>query len=104
MTIPAKLPNPSRYCKDEVMTELDWEHYFQLRKDLDHFVSAEDKARLHDLAMTSSMQNDQDTYDKVHKIMPLLPALAISGKNFMGLKSVQNFNLYDAKLKYPDEF
>lgn len=104
MTIPTKLPNPSKYCDGEVMTESDWEHYFELRKLRDRYVSDEDKSRLTDLAVAASVKKDQETYDKIYEVLPLLPSVAISIKDLFGLKMIQDFNLFDAKKRYPDEF
>lgn len=104
MTLPTKLPNPSRFCSEEVMTESDWEHYFEMRKLRDRYVSEADRSKLTDLAIASSVKKDKETYDKVNEVLPLLPAVAMSFKNYFGLKSVQDFNLYEAKKRFPNEF
>lgn len=104
MSLPAKLPTPPKYCDEEAMTESDWEHYFELRKLRDRYVSDEDKSRLTDLAVAASVKEDKETYDKIYEVLPLLPSVAITFKDFYGIKMIQSFNLYDAKKRYPNDF
>lgn len=86
------------------MTEADWEHYFELRKERDHFVSQADKTKLTQLSINSYENKDWETHKKIGRMLPLKPSLAIAAKNTFGIKSVQELNLYDAKQRYPDEF
>lgn len=104
MAIPSKLPKPSKYARDEVMTEADWARYYELREKTDRYVSQDDKSKLTKLSIISYEKKDWETYKKVGGLLPLTPSLAIAAKDIYGIKSVQEFNLYEAKQRYPDEF
>ncbi|MBU3827016.1 MAG: hypothetical protein IAA31_05950 [Candidatus Anaerobiospirillum merdipullorum] len=41
---------------------------------------------------------------EIGRLQPLSPDYVYKIKHLRGLKLVQDFNLYDAKKKYPDEF
>lgn len=73
MTIPSQLPNPPKYCKGEVMTQSDWERYYELRKLRDRYVSDEERTDLLNAAIAASVKNDKETYDKIYEVLPLLP-------------------------------
>lgn len=102
-----KLPKPSEY-KDEIMTEKDWDYYFECRKKLDKPMSEEEVNRI--LSITTSLDStsmdspDMPEYMRLIPLIPVTPSAALAVKHCKGFKAIQEFNLYDAKQKYPDEF
>lgn len=101
------LPKPSP-VKDEVFTESDWDFYFECRDKLDKPMSF-DEVNEH-LEITTNLDTthmdspDMDEYFRVMPLIPVTPECALAIKVVRGLKAVQELNLHDAKLKYPDEF
>lgn len=102
-----KLPKPSEY-KDEVMTEKDWDYYFECRAKYDKPMSHEEVIKL--LEKTTKLDStyldspDMQTYLDLMQTMPVTPSAALAVKHCQGFKALQEFNLYDAKKEYPDEF
>ena len=102
-----KLPKPSQY-KYEKMTEKDWDFYFECRAKFDKPMSDEEVGKL--LAKTTKLDStsmdspDMQTYLDLIQTMPVTPSAALAVKHAQGFKALQEFNLYDAKKAYPDEF
>ena len=103
-----KLPNPPEHHKDEVMSKEDWDYYFECRKKCDKPMSKEEVSRI--LSITTSLDStsmdspDIDEYVRLIRLIPATPSAALAIKHCQGFKVIQEFNLYEAKLKYPDEF
>lgn len=101
--LPEKLPKPSRYAHDnDPQTEAEWEEYFRCRKKYDRKFSPKMVKKISDALLKIGPFDKR--YVEIGKLLPFLPEFALGQKNFGGLKNIQNFNLYDAKEKYPDEF
>ena len=45
-----------------------------------------------------------DEFYRLSQLMPVPPSAALAVKHAQGFKAIQEFNLYNAKQKYPDEF
>lgn len=102
MTIPSKLPRPSK-SKAETFTAEEWEQYFEYRKN-DHPMDFDDQIKLIRLATSAYLKGDVETYRRLGQTVPLRPDVAMAFKNVEGLKVIQDCNLYEAKQSYPDEF
>lgn len=101
MALPDKLPKPAKH--PEHFTEADWEKYFEDRKKYDMPLTPEQKLEY--------LVKSNDCYDKgdkegfyfyARKIITATCAMA--HKSVFGLKSLSEYNLYEAKKEYPDEF
>ncbi|MBQ9275130.1 MAG: hypothetical protein IJ228_09980 [Succinivibrio sp.] len=104
MTIPAKLPHPPRYNDEEKMSQEDWEEYFANRKKLDKPISQEETEALLLKGTTLLDKKDEEEFYKVTALIPMPPAWAKAVKDVHGFKMVSNWNLYEAKKVFPDEF
>lgn len=106
MNIPDKLPNPSRYegtlCKK--MTKEDWIEYFECREKYDRPMSDLEKDRIMEEAERLTDMGNDDAAVQIAKSIPMKPYLAFCLKCAGGLSALKEFNLYEAKLEYPDEF
>ncbi len=101
--LPEKLPKPSEWCpQNDPQNEQEWEEYFECRKRCDRDLSQEIRDKL-DSAILELDSNDE-RFIQLGKLNPLVPDCAYRLKKVFGLKSLQEFNLIDAKHKYPDEF
>ena len=102
-----KLPKPSQY-EYEKMTDNDWDFYFRCREKLDKPMSREEINAILDkttkLDSTYLESPDMDEYFRLVLLMPVAPETALAIKHAQGFKAIQEFNLYNAKQKYPDEF
>ena len=102
-----KLPKPSQY-EYETMTEKDWDYYFECRAKFDKPMSDEEVGKL--LAKTTKLDStsmdspDMDEWFRLVPLIPVTPSAALAVKHAQGFKALQEFNLYDAKKAYPDEF
>lgn len=102
--LPDKLPTLTK--PGEVLTEAEWERYFECRKKYDHPVNNEEAGALIDKMNAldaTNPQNDKEFFEISSKI-PVVPALALAIKKVQGLKMLFEMNLYEAKKAYPDEF
>ena len=106
MNIPDKLPNPSRYegtlCKK--MTKEDWIGYFECREKYDRPMSDLEKDRIMEEADNLSFRGEVDKAAELAMKIPMKPYLAFCLKCAEGLSALKDFNLYEAKQEYPDEF
>ena len=102
--LPEKLPKLTK--PGEVLTEEEWEHYFECRKKYDRYVSGEDTDKLIAKMNTldASDPKDEKAFFETGAQIPVLPELALAIKKVQGLKELFNMNLYFAKKAYPDEF
>ena len=108
MNIPDRLPNPPKYegslCQK--MTEEDWIEYFANREKYDKAMSETEKKEI----LADLQKVDYLLYGKLKeakvlaKKIPMKPYLAFCLKSTGGLKLLSTFNLYEAKLEYPNEF
>ena len=102
-----KLPKPSQY-KYEKMTDKDWDFYFECRAKYDKPMSRDEINNYIDAAnkldSTYMDSPDMDEFFKIGQLVPLTPSAALAIKHAQGFKALQEFNLYDAKKAYPDEF
>lgn len=103
-----KLPNPPKYKRDEVMTEKDWDDYFECRKIFDHPMPFEEQVKMleHILTLDSTSLDSPDMpeYLRLSRLIPVVPHTALAAKDCLGFKRIMEFNLYEAKLAYPDDF
>ena len=86
------------------MTEEEWKEYFRLREELDVEMSDEEIDRAYiksDELLEAHKENE--AYALLKKI-PMFPRQAYKSKKCLGIKSVMNFNLSQAKKEYPNEF
>lgn len=104
MPLPAKLPHPPRYCRDENMTEKDWEEYFANREKYDKPVSEEEQVELILKARTLLDDKYQKEFNEICSKIPMQPAWALAVKDVNGFKMISDWNLYEAKQAFPDEF
>lgn len=101
--LPEKLPKPSRYAhNNDPKTEAEWEKYFECRKKYDRELTKETREKLENIIL--ELDSKDERFIKFGKLNPLVPDCAYRLKEVFGLKSLQEFNLIDAKQKYPDEF
>lgn len=101
--LPEKLPLPSKYGhENDPQTKEEWEEYFACRQKYDQFLDQETKDQLTKQILT--MDYSAGNFANVGKGNPLDPDYAYNLKTFSGLKSIQEFNLSEAKHRYPDEF
>ena len=102
-----KLPKPSQY-EYEKMTDKDWDFYFECRAKYDKPMSRDEINALLDkttkLDSTYMDSPDMDEYLNLIQTMPVSPSAALAVKHAQGFKALQEFNLYDAKKAYPEEF
>lgn len=102
--LPDKLPTLTK--PGEVLTEAEWERYFECRKKYDRPVSNEEAGALIDKMNAldaTNPQNDKEFFEISSKI-PVVPELALAIKKVQGIKMLFEMNLYEAKKAYPDEF
>lgn len=101
------LPKPSKY-EYEKMTDKDWDFYFECRAKYDKPMSREEINNILDqvikLDSTYMDSPDMDEFYRLSQLMPVPPSAALAVKHAQGFKAIQEFNLYNAKQKYPDEF
>lgn len=106
MKIPDKLPNPPLYegslCPK--MTEEDWKRYFECRDKYDKPMTEEEKDKIMDEVEALTLKGDCAAAADLMMKVPMSPSLAYQLKCCGGLDALQEFNLYEAKLEYPDEF
>ena len=86
----------------EPMTEADWDRYFECRKTLDNPMSIDDIVQLI-IDHKDEFLGDDGTAKKKYNI-PLRPNIALAMKLDLGIKYLIEYNLYEAKKMYPDEF
>ena len=102
--LPEKLPKLTK--PGEVLSEKDWEYYFECRKKYDHYVSGEDTDKL--IAKMNSLDasdpKDEKDFLEIGSQIPVVPDLALAIKKVQGIKELFNMNLYFAKKAYPDDF
>ncbi|MBQ9274619.1 MAG: hypothetical protein IJ228_07370 [Succinivibrio sp.] len=103
MTLPAKLPNPSKCRRGESFTEEEWEQYFEYRKN-DRPMATDDQIELINRANKAYLSGDKETWHRLSVMVPLRADVAMASKAVIGLKAIQGYNLYEAKQRYPDEF
>lgn len=104
--IDKKLPNPPYFSK-EIMTDEDWEYYFECRKKYDIPMSFEENSKLTEQLL--EMRQKRKTHEECLKFISdhnyaLMPNAALSAKHVYGFKSIADCNLFFAKQEYPDEF
>ena len=102
--LPDKLPTLTK--PGEVLTDAEWERYFECRKKYDHYVSGEDTDKLIAKMNTldaSDPKDDKEFFETASQI-PVVPELALAIKKVQGIKMLFEMNLYEAKKAYPDEF
>ena len=101
-----KRPRPATgLLRPEIFSEEDWEEYFACRARYDRPVSEDELRRYVSLYRSLTAQGRQkEALTITSKNVPLQPHIAIHAKNRLGLKAIRNFNLYEAKKTYPDEF
>ena len=97
------LPKPSLHRMDEIMTDDDWEQYFEYRKH-DHYVSEDENYELVVKSQEAEEAGDKEKAMYYARQIMGSARLVKSHKDWFGIKSVMSFNLYDAKRVYPDEF
>ena len=86
------------------MTEDEWKEYFRLREELDVEYSEEDMiVSLNKVNQLLASHNEKEAYVLMKKI-PMFSRQAYKSKKCLGIKSVMNFNLSQAKKEYPNEF
>ncbi len=106
MDSPRQAPKPAQFCTER-MSEQDLATYFELRRL--HDQKPEDMAEqiaFQTKAIELLANEGPAAAVAFFKTMniPLDPATALTAKHVWGLKAVQEFNLYQAKEVYPDEF
>lgn len=101
--LPDKLPKPSKYAHyNDPETKEEWEEYFRCRQTYDVDYSPEDRAKI--VSLLVDLPLDDPGYDKLCRMNPIDPDLALQFKHGTGLNDLQYANLIEAKRKYPDEF
>lgn len=106
MNIPDRLPNPPMFegslCQK--MTEEDWLEYFKCREKYDKPMTKEEKNKILAEASLLTKNGEIDKAALLAKKIPMKPNFAYRLKAVEGLKALKTFNLYEAKMEYPDEF
>ena len=97
------LPKPPLYKTDEVMTEEDWDKYFEYRKH-DRYLSDDENFELVLKSQEADEKGDKEKAEYYAKQIMGRAGIVKAQKDWCGFKSVMSFNLYDAKRVYPDEF
>lgn len=102
--LPEKLPKLTK--EGEVLSEAEWEYYFECRKKYDHYVSPEDTTKL--IMKINSLNplipSQKDAFDKAGTEIPVPPSVALAIKKAQGIRALFERNLYKARLAYPSEF
>ena len=98
--LPEKLPKLT--MPGDALSEKDWEYYFECRKKFDRYVSPEEKRKI--FLKSTTIDFKDDAFNKVVKVYPIKPALALAIKSCQGLMALCDFNLYEAKQAFPGEF
>lgn len=102
--LPEKLPTLTK--RGEVLTEKEWEYYFECRKKYDKPVSEKRKLELID-AMCALNPCDPANDKMIFEIGSQIPCpvnVALAIKEAQGLKNLCEFNLYEAKKACPEDF
>lgn len=106
MKIPNKLPKSPKYegslCHE--MTETEWVEYFKNREKFDTPMNDDEKNKILEETERLTLNGKLKEAKVLAKKIPMKPYLARCFKATGGLKILSSFNLYEAKLKYPDEF
>ena len=97
------LPKPPLYKTDEVMTEEDWDKYFEYRKH-DRYLSDDENFELVLKSQEADEKGDKEKAEYYAKQIMGRAGIVKAQKDWCGFKSVMSYNLYDAKRVYPDEF
>lgn len=95
------------FNRDEIMTEADWDYYFECRRTRDIEISDEDNYKI--VEECTKMEENGATMDEVveyaiAKHYAMSPMAAFSTKHVGGFKSIWEFNLSKAKARFPHEF
>ena len=106
MKLPDKLPKPPK-CEGSLcqkMTEEDWEMYYANRENYDIPMTKEERSKIM-MEVVRLTENDEDEKAiALVKKIPIDPYYAFYLKAVGGLLALRNYNLYEAKKAYPDEF
>lgn len=106
MNIPDRLPNPPMFegslCQK--MTEEDWLEYFKCREKYDKPMTEEEKKEIFHQVESLIIKGDKNSAFILARKIPMKPYLAYCLKSTSGLKTLSAYNLYEAKLEYPNEF
>lgn len=96
-----KLTNPG-----EVLTDAEWDYYFECRKKYDHPVDPKDGLEIVKKLNKLDVFNPEDEKEitRLTSMIPVVPALALAIKKVQGIKMLYTYNLYEAKKAYPDDF
>ena len=86
----------------EPMTEADWDRYFECRRTLDNPMSLDEVIKIL-MEHEDEFLGDDGTAKKKYNI-PIRPHIAYAMKLTHGMKYLMEYNLYEAKKMYPDEF
>lgn len=100
-------PIPPLFNRDEIMTDADWDYYFECRRTRDLEISDEDNLKIaiecSNMLDNGVPSNEVMEYAK-KKHYALSPMSAFSTKHVGGFKAIQEFNLSKAKDRFPQEF
>lgn len=102
--LPEKLPTLTK--KGDCLTKEQWEYYFECRKKYDHYVSHKEAFKicleLNDLDACDPKNDDE--IRRLTSLLPVVPEMARAIKEAQGMMMICEYNLYEAKKAYPDEF
>ena len=101
MALPDKLPKPAKH--PEHITEADWEKYFADRKKYDRPLTEEETMNFLKGGYKCMQNNDNEGFLRCVR-QTITAECALAHKSVFGLMSLSEYNLYEAKKEYPDEF
>lgn len=102
--LPEKLPILTK--RGDHLTEAQWEYYFECRKKYDRYVSRDDafKICLQLNELDACDPKNDDEIKRLTSLLPVVPEMAKAIKDVQGMMMICEYNLYEAKKRYPDEF
>lgn len=102
--LPEKLPILTK--RGDHLTEKQWEYYFECRKKYDHYVSDEEGLKIvQELnKLDACYPRDKPEIRRLTSQLPVIPELARAIKEVQGMMMICEYNLFEAKKAYPDEF
>ena len=102
--LPEKLPILTK--RGDHLTEKQWEYYFECRKKYDRYVSRDDafKICLQLNELDACDPKNDDEIKRLTSLLPVVPEMAKAIKDVQGMMMICEYNLYEAKKRYPDEF
>ena len=86
------------------MTDADWNEYFECRKKYDIEMTKEQQEAIFRDAIDLRKAGKIEESEKLMMKLPAPANVMLSAKTRFGFKAIQEYNLTEAKIAYPEEF